>query len=70
MFGATVSTTPLCFSSSTRFYVDKRTQPLNYVHSFSLFTPPSLHFSLNNTSKRNPHFFPKAASSSSSSAGN
>ncbi|KEH38484.1 putative chalcone isomerase [Medicago truncatula] len=65
MFTTVAASTLPCFSSFTRFYIDKRiSKPLNYVHSFSLFTPPSLHFA----SKRHPHFFPQAASSSSSSS--
>ncbi|XP_058765564.1 fatty-acid-binding protein 3, chloroplastic-like [Vicia villosa] len=67
MFGAVSSSTLLCFSPSTRFNLHKgisnSTQTLTYLHSFSLFTPPSLHFPL---SKKQPHFFPQPASSSSS----
>ncbi|CAK8534852.1 unnamed protein product [Lathyrus sativus] len=69
MFGAVSSSTPLCFSPSTRFNLDKRisnsTKTLTYVYSFSLFTPPSLHFYL---PKKQSHFFPQPASSSSSSS--
>ncbi|CAI8593346.1 unnamed protein product [Vicia faba] len=62
MLRAVSSSTPLCFSPSTRFNLDKgisnSTHTLTYVHSFSLFTPPSL-------SKKQSHFFPQLASSSS-----
>jgi hypothetical protein len=70
MLGAVSASTSLCFSPSIRIKtISKSTQSLNNVHSFSLITPPSLHFSLYHTSKAQPHFFPQASSSSSSISG-
>ncbi|CAJ2659460.1 unnamed protein product [Trifolium pratense] len=68
MLGAVAASTSLCFSPSTRFKkISNSTQSFNNIHSFSLFTPPSLHFSLYHNSKTQPpHFFPQPASSSSS----
>jgi hypothetical protein len=70
MLGAFTASTSLCFSHSIRIKtISNSTQSFTNVHSFSLFTPPSLHFSLYHTSKTQPHFFPQASSSSSSISG-